>query len=199
MLELFNKYKEHGKIQEALLVGRNMVNREPKRVEYFTEYFELLIYLADNLPALEERKEFLGQANITLAFFTENVELDMAMVEKIRECEELIAAVNEKLVHEDDSRLEQAVKKVIEANTANIKLLYQLEGKLEKVATQEALEDILAEISVVDAKIEHDYLTEEQQVHYAKINKEYTDEISNKMRELEHKENIKYNKEAVNA
>lgn len=32
MITLFNEYKDSGKISEALMVGRNMVNQEPNNV-----------------------------------------------------------------------------------------------------------------------------------------------------------------------
>lgn len=51
----------------------------------------------------------------------------------------------------------------------------------------------------VDAEIDHDNLTSEQKTHYDQLNKSCTDTISAKMRQLEYKDNIDYNKKAVNA
>lgn len=50
-----------------------------------------------------------------------------------------------------------------------------------------------------NAEIDHDNLTSEQKTHYDQLNKSCTDTISAKMRQLEYKDNIDYNKKAVNA
>lgn len=54
-------------------------------------------------------------------------------------------------------------------------------------------------LRIEDAEIDHDNLTSEQKTHYDQLNKSCTDTISAKMRQLEYKDNIDYNKKAVNA
>ena len=58
----------------------------------------------------------------------------------------------------------------------------------------QSLTSSLQEISAVDAEIDHDNLTSEQKTHYDQLNKSCTDTISAKMRQLEYKDNIDYNK-----
>ena len=66
-MPLFDEYLHEDNISNALLVGRNMVNKEPQNVALFSKYVDLLFSLADKLPIMEERKDFLNQAILTLA------------------------------------------------------------------------------------------------------------------------------------
>lgn len=74
-----------------------------------------------------------------------------------------------------------------------------IKQKLENAKTHAEFDKLLQEISAVDAEIDHDNLTSEQKTHYDQLNKSCTDTISAKMRQLEYKDNIDYNKKAVNA
>ena len=46
MISLFNEYKNTGRITEALMIGRNMVNKSPDNLEYIDTYTDLLFSLA---------------------------------------------------------------------------------------------------------------------------------------------------------
>ena len=76
---------------------------------------------------------------------------------------------------------------------------HTIKQKLENAKTHAEFDKLLQEISAVDAEIDHDNLTSEQKTHYDQLNKSCTDTISAKMRQLEYKDNIDYNKKAVNA
>ena len=86
-------------------------------------------------------------------------------------------------------------------STKNIlrQILDTIKQKLENAKTHAEFDKLLQEISAVDAEIDHDNLTSEQKTHYDQLNKSCTDTISAKMRQLEYKDNIDYNKKAVNA
>ncbi|OBR94151.1 MULTISPECIES: hypothetical protein [Clostridium] len=197
MITLFNEYKDAGKISEALMVGRNMVNQDHGDVEKFSTYLELLLSLAERLPSLDERKQFVGQANVTLAFFEENADLNVELVEKINTYKNRIDEISSKLITEENERTSKALKGIEASNNKFIKELYQAKQVLSKANSQEEVDKVLVEISQIDAKIEHDYLTDEQKTHYDQINKECTACISDKMRKMEHKSNVAYNKKAV--
>ena len=72
MNPMFNEYKDAGKIQEALLIGRNMVNKAPGDSECVNAYLDFLLMLAEKLPRTDERKSFADQANLVLSFYEEN-------------------------------------------------------------------------------------------------------------------------------
>ena len=73
MNPMFNEYKDAGKIQEALLIGRNMVNKAPGDSECVNAYLDFLLMLAEKLPRTDERKSFADQANLVLSFYEENI------------------------------------------------------------------------------------------------------------------------------
>ena len=75
MNPMFNEYKDAGKIQEALLIGRNMVNKAPGDSECVNAYLDFLLMLAEKLPRTDERKSFADQANLVLSFYEENTTL----------------------------------------------------------------------------------------------------------------------------
>lgn len=81
---MFNEYKDAGKIQEALLIGRNMVNKEPGNRECVENYLDFLLMLAEKLPRTDERRDFAEQANLVLSFYEENAELTPDVINDIQ-------------------------------------------------------------------------------------------------------------------
>ena len=58
MTPMFNEYKDAGKIQEALLIGRNMVNKAPGDSECVNAYLDFLLMLAEpmNVRVLQTKQ-----------------------------------------------------------------------------------------------------------------------------------------------
>mgnify|MGYP005976334547 CR=1 FL=1 len=83
MNPMFNEYKDAGKIQEALLIGRNMVNKAPGDSECVNAYLDFLLMLAEKLPRTDERKSFADQANLVLSFYEENGKTDLTKCTEI--------------------------------------------------------------------------------------------------------------------
>ena len=199
MNSLFLEYKEAGKITEALLVGRNMVNKNPGDDECVSAYVDLLLSLAEKLPSLNERKNFIGQANVALSFYEENAELTPEVIDKISSYR---SKMGELAVMIDDEEIAKENDGLRQIELENAKLIKQLFSIMQKIASAKSKDDFdknLREISLIDTRIEHDYLNEEQKVLYDQLNRECTDIISSKMRELEHISNVEYNKKAVEA
>ena len=196
---MFNEYKDAGKIQEALLIGRNMVNKEPGNPECVADYLDFLLMLAEKLPRTDERRSFAEQANLVLSFYEENAELTADVINDIQiyhnRLNDAIADIAQ-VEQEEYKRNQRAIE---ESNTAQIKRLYTIKQKLEKAETRAEFDNILQDIGAVDAEILHEKLTAEQKKHYEQLNRSCTDAISAKMRQLEYNDNIDYNKTAVNA
>ena len=167
MLELFNSYKDAGKLSEALLVGRNIFNRKPDNDEIFDVYYSFLCTLAETLPSIVDRSHFADEASMVLAFYTENAVLNK--------------------------------KKIESHNFECLKNFYMLKDKLQAVSTQVDFDAILAQLRQVDTDIIKDNFTNEQSESYDKLTKDYTDLISIKMRELEYKNNVAYNRKAADS
>lgn len=199
MNSLFQEYKEAGKITEALLVGRNMVNKNPGDDEGVGAYIDLLLTLAEKLPSLNERKSFIGQANVTLSFYEENAELTPEIIERIATYRNRMGEIAVLIDDEENAKANDGLHQIKNENSNLIKQLYSIKQKIADSKTKEDFDENLKEISVIDDKIEHDYLDEEQKVLYDQLNRDCTDVISSKMRELEHISNVEYNRKAVEA
>jgi len=197
MLSLFENYKNASKISEAVLVGRNLFNRNPQSQEVFSSYFDYLCKLAETLPNPADRHDFAAQAGVSLAFYSENAELDENTVTSIASCQQRLATILNTLSDAEQESHAAAVAEVITNNDNGLKKLYQLKDALHSASTQEQFDTTLIEISVVDAKIKKDALIDEQIKTYETLTKEHTDLISAKMRDLEYNNNIAYNKQAV--
>lgn len=197
MINLFNEYKNSGKITETLLIGRNMLNKNPTNNEMFRAYMDFLLYLADKLPLLTDRRNFIGQANITLAFYEENADLSPIILKEIADYKVRIEAISCSIQILEDNQEHAAYENIKAQNNKQIKSLYTLKLQLENVKSQKEFDSVLQKISELDASIEHDYLTDEQKTHYDQLNKSCSECISTKMRELEHNKNVAYNKQAV--
>lgn len=199
MNPMFNEYKDAGKIQEALLIGRNMVNKAPGDSECVNAYFVFLLMLAEKLPRTDERKSFADQANLVLSFYEENADLTDDIINDIHVYHNRLGAVVTDIAQLEQEEYEKQKRAIEATNTTQIKKLYTIKQKLENAKTHAEFDKLLQEISAVDAEIDHDNLTSEQKTHYDQLNKSCTDTISAKMRQLEYKDNIDYNKKAVNA
>lgn len=199
MLSLFNEYKNGGKISEALLIGRNLFNRNPGNQEIFSAYFSYLCTLAETLPSFADRNNFAEQANVALAFYSENAELTRESVESLSAQQRRINAIFEEIEKSKKERLE-AERAVIEShNSECLKKLFALKDAIQRVSTQEEFDGLLAQIGQLDSTIDKDALTDEQSTIYDALTKEHTDLISAKMRQLEYEKNITYNKQAADA
>ena len=199
MNPLFFDYKNSGKITEALLVGRNAINRNPGDNESISVYVDLLLDLAEKLPSLNERKTYVGQANATLSFYEENVELTPEIIEKIAEYRNRLGVIAVAIDDEENAKENDGLRQIQAENGRLIKELFSIKQRISNARKKEKFYRSLQDLRLIDSKIEHDYLTDDQIVLYDQLNRECSDIISSKMRELEHLSNVEYNKKAVAA
>lgn len=199
MLTLFEQYKNAGQISEALLVGRNLFNRNPGSEEVFADYYDYLCSLAETLPSFADRQNFAEQANIALAFFSENADLTMETVSRLASYQQRLNAIMDAIDRtQADKRADE--RQTIEAhNSERIKKLYALKDLLQRAASQEKFDEVLSQIGKLDGELDKDQFTDEQNSIYESLTKEHTEIISAKMRELEYKKNVAYNKQAADA
>jgi len=186
-------------ITEAILVGRSLLNRNPHSEEVFSAYFDYLCKLAETLPNPDDRHDFAAQAGVSLAFYSENAELDENKIASIASCQQRLTTIINALADAEQEAQADAATKVIANNDNGLKKLTQLKDSLISASTQELFDRALIEIRAVDSRIKKDALTDDQIVTYEMLTKEHTDLISSIMRDLEYKKNIAYNKLAVDS
>ena len=197
MLALFNSYKDAGRISEALMVGRNAFNRNPDSSEIFDAYFAYLCTLAETLPSFADRSHFAEQAGVALAFYTENAILTETVVSDIAAYQSRLDTICAEISNVQQAKADRENEEIERHNSECLKKLYALKDKLQAVSAQADFDAILAQIGQVDAEIDKDSFTREQSDAYDALTKDHTELISSKMRELEYKKNVAYNKRAA--
>ena len=151
MNPMFNEYKDAGKIQEALLIGRNMVNKAPGDSECVNAYLDFLLMLAEKLPRTDERKSFADQANLVLSFYEENADLTDDIINNIHVYHNRLGAVVTDIAQLEQEEYEKQKRAIEATNTTQIKKLYTIKQKLENAKTHAEFDKLLQEISAVDA------------------------------------------------
>lgn len=199
MLELFNTYKNAGKISQALMVGRNAFNRNSDNAEVFDAYFSYLCTLAETLPALADRSHFVDQANVALSFYIENADLTESVVGDIMEYRSRLDTIYNAIAKDQQERSEKQRKEIEHHNSECLKKLYMLKDELRAVSSKEKFDELLGNVGHIDAEIDKESFNQKQSKMYDALTKEHTDLISSKMRELEYKENVAYNKQAADS
>lgn len=199
MLSLFEKYKSEGKITEALLVGRNLFNRNPADGQIFSAYFAYLCTLAETLPSFADRANFAEQANVVLAFYTENAILTSDTVEALSQNQKRIDEIYSEIENTKAERIKSERIAIESHNSDCLKELYALKDTLQRATAQEKFDDVLSKVGKLDNDINKNVLTDEQSAVYDTLTKDITELISVKMHQLEHKKNIAYNKQAADA
>ena len=199
MIQLFDEYKNRNNISDTLIIGRNMVNKAPGDEERFEAYINFLLYLAEKLPAIDEQIQFLNQAEIAMAFFEENADLSPELIDKINAYKEQISNINRTLNEAMEKKRLNAAKSQEMENQKWINELLKIEIKFSNINSQQEFDAILENISDIDMNIDHENLTLVQKKQYDQINKKFNACISDVMRELEYKNNVEYNQEAISS
>ncbi len=199
MLSLFEKYKNDGKITEALLVGRNLFNRNSGDEIIFSAYFEYLCTLAETLPSLADRINFAEQASVALAFYSENAELTSESVDALSGQQQRIDVILSEIENTKAKRVADERAEIEAHNSECLKKLYSLKDEINRATTQDEFDKILVKIRETDTTMDKDEFTDEQSSIYESLTRDHTELISEKMHQLEHIKNIAYNKQAADA
>ena len=197
MLSLFEKYKNDGKITEALLVGRNLFNRNSGDEIIFSAYFEYLCTLAETLPSLADRINFAEQASVALAFYSENAELTSESVDALSGQQQRIDVILSEIESTKAKRVADERAEIEAHNSECLKKLYSLKDEINRATTQDEFDKILVKIRETDTTMDKDEFTDKQSSIYESLTREHTELISEKMHQLEHIKNIAYNKQAA--
>lgn len=187
MLKLFYDYCATGKTKRALLVGQNMVSRNPGDRDMFEAYFDCLLFLAregkgDNINV------FIQQAAGLIALFSENAELDNTIIDLIIKKEEELNNVTEKYVRNEVTYHDDALS-----------LLSKLLDKIRKCESEETFERYINDLGQIDQKINRDRLNSNQDCKYTELTKQSSEIVSSKLAYFEKQKNKEYNIQAIEA
>ena len=198
MLTLFNSCKDTDRAK-AVLIGRNLFNRNPSNHDVFAAFFDYLCYLANTLQSPSDRQEYAAQAGIALAFYSENADMDEAILKEIINRQERLADISKAIMGSKRLESEKAREALVRQNNEHLKKLFTLKDSLRRASTQDEFDKTLVEIGAADSKLDKSSLTDEQSGIYEDLTKAHTELISSKMRELEYRKNVDYNKKAADS
>jgi len=199
MLRLFEEYKNNNMIAEALMVGHNLFNKNPGNEGVFAAYFSFLCSLAETMPSYSDKLNFAEQADVALAFYTENADLTKVSVEAIGREKSRLVAIYESLDAIKAEKVSASRVATEQHNSDCLKKLYAIKDTLQSAKTQDEFDALLMQIGKLDEEMDKAAFTEEQESVYQSLTKEHTDLISTKMRQFEHDANVAYNKKAADA
>lgn len=198
MLRLFYQYKEAGQTKRALLVGQNLMNRNPDDFDCFEVYFDYLLSLAEN-QNIQVAKSFLKQAAGTLTFFSESVNIDERAVELILLKENDLNKVSEIINQKEDEITRETVRKEVIYNNDALELLGRLLEKISKCENEADFNTYLNDMGRIDQSINREKLSTGQEAKYAKLMEKSSVIVSAKVAYFENLKNRKYNINAIEA
>lgn len=198
-MELFDKLKSKD-IWDAQIVGKNLFCKYPENQEYFTAYFDFCVKISGEYPVeIETRSFFLSEAELALNVFSERADMMEEVLtliqEKRKDLLQASSAINEVIAKNETV----AYKNNVKANTDALTKLASLRGDLFTISNQEDFEKILGEIALVDSSLDKTIFTKDQTLTYESLTRGYSEQVSKKMAELAHNEDVKYNKDATQA
>lgn len=199
MLDLLKKSVEEYDIDKAIVIGRNIVNRDPNDKEAVQCFLDFLFELANTLPVLDERKMFLNQGKMILSFVEENAQLDPEYLDWIISYSEKASEIEQKIVTAEDEKINKIVSEIEMSNNKALMKIHELCDLLKSVTTQERFDELMKEFIEIDRGIEKDYLTKIDQKQYEQLSKLCSDTISERMQVIERNKNIDYNNEAISS
>ena len=140
MISLFKEYKDKGQIEEALLIGRNMISKEPSNYEYLSQFLDLLFNLAESLDLLEDKIAFVTQADIALTFFEENAELSIEIINNILAYRLKINNLKAVIAETEKMQNDAKAAAIEEENDKQILNLYNMNKRIKETDKEEEFE-----------------------------------------------------------
>lgn len=184
--------------KDAHLVGKNLLNQHPSNESFFLSYFDFLCRLAEYPITTDERKFYANEADITLAYFSENVAITEITLQLIKECKTQLETIIKNILETENTLVQSALKEVQTKNAVELNNLVDLKGKLFLATKKSEFDSMLHSVQKCEISIEKNYLTQEQKELYDTLTSEYSSIVNEKLIELERTENVAYNKSAVN-
>ena len=198
MLDLFNQYKEKD-IKNALLIGRNWFNHHPDSKEAFTTYFNYLCQIIDIVPAFADKQYYADQADVALSLYAENATLTEQVLDEIQGYQNQLAEILKSLHDQKVSIWDKKQEEIKNENIKKLNELNYLKTSIRSAASQSELDTVLKKISTLDAGVHKELFSKDQEKQYECLTQEHASLISQKMEELQYKENLAYNKQAAKA
>lgn len=197
-IAFFTSLSENDSTQkDAYLVGKNLFNQQPSNESIFLSYFDFLCKFAEYPITIDERKFYANEADIALAYFSENVSITELSLQLIKKCKAQLGTIINDIIGIEKVLVQSALKEVQIKNAVELNNLVDLKGKLFLATKKSDFDSLLHSVQKCEISIEKKYLSQEQNELYDILTSEYSIIVNDKLIELERIENVEYNKSAV--
>ena len=199
MLDLFNQYKNKADIKNALLIGRNLFNHHPDSKEIFSAYFNFLCQIIELAPMSADKQYYAEQADVALSIYSENATLTEQVLSEIQTYQDQLAKILKTLHDQQVDLYKKQQEEIKSKNREILNKLNSLKSSIRAAASQDELSSTLQDISAQDTALNKELFTEPDERLYEELTQEHARLISEKMEELQYKENLSYNQQAAKA
>ena len=197
-IELFSSLSNNDATKkDALLIGKNLCNQQPSNESMFISYFNFLCQLASYPITTDERKFYANEADIALAYFSENVKINENTLLLIKECKAQLERVINDIISMENTIAQNTLKEIQNNNAVELNNIIDLKGKLYITSSKKDFDSLLHSVQKCENNIDKKYLSQEQKELYDALTAEYSSIVNDKLIELERIENVEYNKSAV--
>ena len=138
-----------------------------------------------------------AEADIALAYFSENVEITEYTLQLIKTCKAQLEIIINDIISIENALAQSALQEIQNKNTVELSNLVDLKARLFLATRKSDFDSLLHFVQKCEMNIEKKYLSQEQNDLYDALTAEYSSIVNDKLIELERIENIEYNKSAV--
>lgn len=197
MSELIYKLKSEGNFIDAYLVAKNLLSRNIGDVSAFNNFINIALEIASYDIVFEERKQYVSDANTALAMFAESVDIDESIIALIKETRARISSVTQAILVAEETYIEGINRKIQDENTEQLNKLVQIYNDIQASRIQKEFDVALSRVAEVEALLNKNAFSAEQEATYEKLTQQYSQAISRQMEIINKNELLAYNKRAV--
>lgn len=196
MNDLFEKLKNENMF-DAYLVIKNQLNQDISDKDTFEKFLDTGIILSGYDVEFDYRRQIASEMMSALNMFAESTYMDEEILDFIKTTQGRISECLKKIADDENAFMQNILHEKENANREILEKLIEVREKLEKSATQKDFDKMLSSVSEIEAQLDKDSFTPEQEKSYENLTKAFSKTISEKMEKLNRDELLKYNKEAV--
>ncbi|QTE70298.1 hypothetical protein JRC49_10855 [Clostridiales bacterium FE2011] len=181
---------------DAVVIGSNLLNQDPKNEEFFNRFFNWLCDSAMKADDILTKEGYYGLASDVCSSFALLMHLNQDSIELVTKCREKLKEVEQNRLEAQAAAENTSIDKIISHNKMLLNNIKDCSEKVNSCNCFEDLEKLSQEVVKYDQKIQRDYMPEIQ-TEYDEMMKEISERISERSQTLRMRDNIKINQKAV--
>ena len=187
---------ESNKTEEAVIIGSNLLNQNPKNVDFFKRFFNWICDMAKNSGDLLTKEGYYGLANDACSSFTLLMELTPENIKLVAECRKKLNDVQRDRFEAQMKIENENRERILEHNKELLERIKKEENAIDQCVTTDDLETRSKNIVNMDREFNREFLPYIQD-EYDDLMKEVSDKISERSITLTKQINLEINQEAV--